>query len=97
MSRQGPPGAARGRQGPPVVLQRAHHRRRPTRAPARCLTRLLAPALPPRSFANNRLTGELPASWSALSKLQSLDLSANSLSGPLPGAWGAGMAALKYL
>jgi hypothetical protein len=52
---------------------------------------------PHRSFANNRLAGELPASWSSLSKLQSLDLSANSLTGPLPEAWGAGMASLKYL
>ena len=36
---------------------------------------------------NPAVTGSLPASYSALTALSMLDLSANALSGTLPGQW----------
>lgn len=47
-----------------------------------------APTFPrPRSLANNQLNGSLPAAWSSMGRLLSLDLSGNALSGPLPAPW----------
>lgn len=40
-----------------------------------------------RSLANNQLNGSLPAAWSSMGRLLSLDLSGNALSGPLPAPW----------
>lgn len=56
------------------------------------LTGHLTTALPPtfprsRSLANNQLNGSLPAAWSSMGRLLSLDLSGNALSGPLPAPW----------
>jgi hypothetical protein len=45
---------------------------------------------------NTSLSGTLPPSWGALSKLRVLQLFVNTLSGPLPSAW-SGMAALESL
>lgn len=48
------------------------------------------PPLPGCSnLAQNALTGPLPAQWSSLSSLASLDASSNYLSGPLPDSWRA--------
>lgn len=40
-----------------------------------------------RSLANNHLNGTLPAAWSSMGHLLSLDLSGNELTGPLPAPW----------
>lgn len=54
------------------------------------LFRLSFPPLPGCSnLAQNALTGPLPAQWSSLSSLASLDASSNYLSGPLPDSWRA--------
>lgn len=45
------------------------------------------PALSRSKLAQNALTGPLPAQWSSLASLASLDASSNYLSGPLPDAW----------
>ncbi|KAF8059384.1 HISN4 [Scenedesmus sp. PABB004] len=45
---------------------------------------------------DHRIRGTLPASWSTLAALQSLDLRSQALTGPLPPAW-PGMAALREL
>lgn len=46
-----------------------------------------SPALARSNLAQNALTGPLPAQWSSLTSLASLDASSNYLSGPLPDAW----------
>ncbi|KAF8059378.1 HISN7 [Scenedesmus sp. PABB004] len=45
----------------------------------------------------HHIGGTLPASWGALTVLQSLDLHGQVLTGSLPSAWGAGMANLTTL
>ena len=40
-------------------------------------------------LSNNRLTGSLPSSWSALTSLQKIELQGNSITGTLPSSWSA--------
>ncbi len=82
----------------------------PLRSPTANATAAAPPGLAGRACAaglsslselsadDNRLTGQLPAGWSALRQLGELSLRGNLLAGPLPPAWAPplGLLGLRY-
>ncbi|GLI71513.1 hypothetical protein VaNZ11_016737, partial [Volvox africanus] len=55
------------------------------------------PGLAVLQLYDNKLTGSLPAAWSALVSLTQLSLSGNRFQGPIPPSWAFGMTALNTL